>query len=174
MVQKKIPLYLFVWILLFPMLADSARIRDLCEIQGARGNILKGIGLVVGLAGTGDSVGVTRLAQRQMLDRLGITVSNLKDLTPKNSAIVMVTAEIPPFAKEGTRIDVKIDTLGDCKSLEGGMLLETHLRGPGLGETVYAVAQGPISIGGFNAEKGGGGSTAVRKNHPTSGRIPLG
>lgn len=174
MVAKRIFLYFFALMILFPLLADSARIRDLCEVQGARGNILKGIGLVVGLAGTGDSVGVTRLAQRQMLDRLGITVSNLKDLTPKNSAIVMVTAEIPPFAKEGTRIDVKIDTLGDCKSLEGGMLLETHLRGPGLGDTVYAVAQGPVSIGGFNAEKGGGGGTAVRKNHPTSGRIPLG
>lgn len=171
---KKILMCSILLTLFLSPFANSARIRDLCEVQGARGNILKGIGLVVGLAGTGDSVGVTRLAQRQMLERMGITVSNLKDLTPKNSAIVMVTAEIPPFAKEGTRVDVKVDALGDCKSLEGGMLLETYLRGPGLGETVYAVAQGPVSIGGFNAEKGGGGGTSFRKNHPTSGRIPLG
>ncbi|MCX8064891.1 MAG: flagellar basal body P-ring protein FlgI [Candidatus Hydrogenedentes bacterium] len=156
-----------------PSSTYSAKIRDLCEVQGVRGNILKGIGLVVGLAGTGDSVPVTRLAQRQMLERLGLTISNLKDVSPKNSALVMVTAEIPPFAKEGTRVDVKVDAIGDCKSLEGGMLLETHLRGPGLGDTVYAVAQGPVSIGGFNAERGGGG-TGMRKNHPTSGRIPLG
>lgn len=151
----------------------SAKIRDLCEVQGVRGNILKGIGLVVGLAGTGDSVPVTRLAQRQMLERLGLTVANLKDVSPKNSALVMVTAEIPPFAKEGTRVDVKVDAIGDCKSLEGGMLLETHLRGPGMGDTVYAVAQGPVSIGGFNVERGGG-ATGFRKNHPTSGRVPLG
>jgi len=173
MIERKKCAVLIVLLLFFPLFTDAARIRELCDVQGARGNILKGIGLVVGLAGTGDKVGVTRLAQRQMLDRLGITISNLKDLTPKNTALVMVTAEIPPFAKEGTQIDVKVDTLGDCKSLEGGMLLETYLRGPGLGETVYAVAQGPVSIGGFNAEKAGG-DTVVRKNHPTSGRIPLG
>ncbi len=167
----RVVLPLIVVLLLDPM-ASSAKIRDLCEVQGARGNILKGVGLVVGLAGTGDSVPATRIAQRQMLERLGLTLSNLKDVTPKNSALVMVTAEIPPFAKEGTRVDVKVDAIGDCKSLEGGMLLETYLRGPGLGDTVYAVAQGPVSIGGFNAEKVGGGGT--RKNHPTSGRIPLG
>ncbi len=169
---RKIVFVPLVLMLLINSVAYSAKIRDLCEVQGARGNILKGIGLVVGLAGTGDSVPVTRLAQRQMLERLGLTISNLKDVSPKNSALVMVTAEIPPFAKEGTRVDVKVDALGDCKSLEGGMLLETYLRGPGLGDTVYAVAQGPVSIGGFNAERGGG--TGMRRNHPTSGRIPLG
>lgn len=171
MVHFSITLFLLLWIFLCVFPCYAVKIRDLCEVQGARGNILKGIGLVVGLAGTGDSVPVTRVAQKQMLERLGISVANLKDVTPKNSALVMVTAELPPFAKEGTRVDVKVDALGDCKSLEGGMLLETYLYGPGMGETVYAVAQGPVSIGGFNEGRGG---ATMRKNHPTSGRIPLG
>jgi flagellar P-ring protein precursor FlgI len=152
--------------------AHAARLRDLCEVQGARGNMLKGMGIVVGLNGTGDSAGAALMAQQRMLDRMDIDITDLKEISSKNAAIVAVTATIPAFAKEGTRIDVKVDSVYDCKSLEGGMLLETHLRGPGLGETVYAVAQGPVSIGGFNADKSGG--TSVRKNHVTSGRIPMG
>lgn len=155
-----------------PLPARAARLRDLCEVQGARGNLLKGVGIVVGLSGTGDSAGAAPIAQQRMLERLDIDVKSIKEMSSKNAAIVAVTATIPAFAKEGTRIDVKVDSLYDCKSLEGGMLLETHLRGPGLGDTVYAVAQGPISVGGFNADKSGGAS--VRKNHVTSGRIPLG
>lgn len=153
--------------------ASAARIKDLCDVQGARGNILKGIGIVVGLAGTGDTATAAITAQERMLQRLNIDVQSFKDLKTSNSAIVVVTANIPAFAKEGTRIDVKIDSLYDSKSLQGGTLLETHLTGPGLGETVYAVAQGPISIGGFNTGTGGGG-TAVRQNHVTGGRIPMG
>ena len=156
--------------------AWSARIQDLCDIQGARGNILKGIGIVVGLAGTGDKAGQAIASQERMLDRLGIDVEDIRDLKTDNSAIVIVTAEIAAFAKEGTRIDVKVASLYDCESLEGGTLLETHLLGPGLGETVYAVAQGPISVGGFNASAGGagGGGASVTKNHVTAGRIPMG
>lgn len=152
--------------------ASAAKIRELCEIQGARTNELKGVGYVVGLAGTGDKATLTVEAQQRLLDRLGVEVDNLKSLTGKNSALVMVTATLPAYAKEGTRIDVKVDTLSDSKSLEGGMLMETYLYGPGPSKTVYALASGPISTGGFNADTSGG--TKVRENHTASGRIPQG
>jgi flagellar P-ring protein precursor FlgI len=139
--------------------------------------MLIGTGLVVGLAGTGDKNPAAVIAQQRALERLGIAVDNVKELKSDNTAVVMVTAELPPFAKEGTKIDVIVDSLYNCKSLEGGTLLETHLTGPGGDETVYAVAQGPVSIGGYNAGVGGGGGggqAAVRKNHATAGRIPGG
>ncbi|HNR36483.1 MAG TPA: flagellar basal body P-ring protein FlgI [Candidatus Hydrogenedentes bacterium] len=153
--------------------AGATRIKDLCEIQGARGNMLIGTGIVVGLAGTGDKSTAAITAQQRVMERLGIAVDSLKELKSDNAAIVMVTAELPAFAKEGTRIDVTVESVYDCKSLEGGTLLETYLHGPGDAETVYAVAQGPLSIGGFNATGGGGGG-GVRKNHATAGRIPMG
>jgi len=152
--------------------ADAARIKELCELQGARTNMLIGTGIVVGLAGTGDKNAAAVIAQQRVMERLGIAVDSTKELKSDNVAIVMVTAELPAFAKEGTRLDVAVESIYDCKSLEGGTLLETHLRGPGGSEEIYAVAQGPISIGGFNA--GGGGGAAVRKNHSTAGRIPMG
>ena len=152
--------------------AGAARLKDLCEVQGARSNKLIGIGLVVGLAGTGDTTKVAVIAQQRMLERLDIEVTDLKELKSDNCAIVMVTARLPAFAKEGTRIDVAVSSLSDCESLEGGTLLETHLRPQGGGETVYAVAQGPISVGGFNVGRGGGAN--VRRNHVTGGRIPMG
>jgi flagellar P-ring protein precursor FlgI len=152
--------------------AHAIKIRELCEVQGARNNILKGVGIVVGLAGSGDKAPAAIEAQRRMLERMGIDVQSVKELKSANVAIVAVTATLPAFAKEGTRLDVKVDSLYDAKSLEGGMLLETHLTGPGLGDTVYAVAQGPVSVGGFNADATGG--TRTRKNHVTSGRIPMG
>ncbi len=151
--------------------AQATRIRDLCEIQGARTNMLIGTSLVVGLAGTGDKSPAAVIAQQRTMERLGIAVDTLKELKSDNVAVVMVTAELPPFAKEGTRIDVTVESLYDCKSLEGGTLLETHLRGPGGSDEVYAVAQGAVSIGGYNA--GGGGNT-MRKNHATAGRVPMG
>lgn len=154
--------------------AYATRIKDLCEIQGARGNMLIGTGIVVGLAGTGDKSTAAVTAQQRLMERLGIGVDSLKELKSDNAAIVMVTAELPAFAKEGTRIDLTIESLYDCKSLEGGTLLETYLRGPGDNDTVYAVGQGPVSIGGFNAGGGGGGGGSVRKNHATAGRIPMG
>ncbi len=152
--------------------ADAARLRDLCEVQGARPNMLKGVGIVVGLNGTGDKAQAAINAQDRMLQRMGIKVDDIRELASANSAVVVVTATMPPFAKEGTRIDVKVDSLYDCSSLEGGTLLETHLRGPGTGETVYALAQGPVAIGGFQAQ--GGGGTSVQQGHVTAGRIPMG
>ena len=160
------------------MAANAARIKDLCEIQGARGNPLKGVGLVVGLAGTGDKSPDAVRRQLRMLDRFDIDVDNLEDLISENTAVVVVDATFPAFAKEGTRIDVRVNSIGDCESLEGGTLTETYLYGPGPAgpdSTVYALAQGPVSVGGFNAEGGGGGGgAAVRKNHTTAGRIPMG
>lgn len=152
--------------------AAAVRIRDLCEVQGARGNELIGTGLVVGLAGTGDKSKAAVIAQQRMLERLDIKVENLNELKSDNCAIVMVTAELPAFSKEGTRIDVTVNSLFDCESLEGGTLLETHLRPQGGDETVYAVAQGPVSVGGFNVSSGGG--SKVTRNHVTAGRIPMG
>jgi flagellar P-ring protein FlgI len=165
-------LFMLTLALLIASTTHAARLRELCEVQGARNNELKGVGYIVGLAGTGDKSPLTVEAQQRMLDRLGIQVDNLKALTSKNSAIVMVTATLPPFIKEGTRIDVKVDALSDCESLEGGMLLETYLYGPGPSKTVYALAQGPVSVGGFNADASGG--STVRRNHVTAGRVPGG
>jgi flagellar P-ring protein precursor FlgI len=151
--------------------ANAARLADLCEIQGAaRENDLQGIGIVVGLAGTGDKAPAAILAQERMLSRLGIDVTSANELRSDNVAIVAVTAKLPAFAKQGTRIDVHVSSLYDSKSLEGGTLLETYLNGQD--EQVYAIAQGSLSVGGFNA--GGGGGTSVRKNHVTAGRIPMG
>ena len=161
---------------LLPVSAHAARIKDLCEVQGARGNPLKGIGLVVGLAGTGDKNVDAVQRQLRMLERLDIEVEKLKDLVSANTAVVIVDATLPAFAKEGTRIDVRVSSIGNCQSLEGGTLTETYLYGPGAADgTVYAIAQGPVSVGGFNVESGGGGGgAAVRKNHVTAGRIPMG
>lgn len=165
-----------ICVLLSPVRVDAARIKDLCEVQGARGNPLKGIGLVVGLAGTGDKNVDALQRQFRMLERFNIEVEKLKDLVSDNTAVVLVDATIPAFAKEGTRIDVRVSSIGDCESLEGGTLTETFLYGPGPADgTVYAIAQGPVSVGGFNAElAGGGGAAGVRKNHVTAGRIPMG
>ncbi len=162
---------LLTGLLLLPV-AGAARIKDLCEIQGARGNTLKGVGIVVGLAGTGDKTGDALRRMQRMLDRMNIDVEKVADLKSDNVAVVMVDATLPAFAKEGTRIDVRVSAVGDAEILEGGTLLETFLYGPGTDETVYAVAQGPLSVGGFNADAGGGAS--VRKNHVTVGRVPMG
>ena len=152
--------------------AHAARIGDLCEIQGAaRDNDLQGIGIVVGLAGTGDKARAALMAQERMLSRMGIDVMSSQELKSDNVAIVAVTTRLPAFAKQGTRIDVQVSSMYDTKSLEGGVLLETFLYGQD--QQVYAIAQGPVSVGGFNVG-GGGGAAAVRRNHVTSGRIPMG
>lgn len=151
-------------------LAQSARIKDLATIQGVRSNQLIGYGLVVGLDGTGDSqqtVFTTR-SVANLLESYGINIPADK-MKVKNVAAVVVTAELPPFAREGTAIDVVVSSIGDARSLQGGTLLQTPLRAAnGL---VYAVAQGPISIGGMSV---GAGGSSVTKNHPTVGRIPGG
>lgn len=163
--------YSVVLAMLWCATAGAARLGDVCEIQGAQPNMLKGVGIVVGLAGTGDKAAVAAESQQRVLERMGIEVDEIKQIKSDNAAVVMVTATLPPFTKQGSRIDVLLASMHDAESLEGGTLLETHLRGPGDSETVYAIAQGQVSVGGFNAGAGGAG---VRRNHVTAARIPMG
>jgi flagellar P-ring protein precursor FlgI len=150
--------------------AESApRIKDIADIQGARANFLKGLGLVVGLGGTGDGAAAALATQGRLLRRMNIEVQAVRALNSDNVAVVMVTAELPPFAKEGTRIDVIVNSFFDATSLEGGTLLQAFLEG--VDGQVYAVAQGPVAIGGFNVGAAGSG---IQKNHTTVGRIPDG
>jgi flagellar P-ring protein precursor FlgI len=156
--------------LLAPAAASAAtsRIKDIADFESVRDNMLVGYGLVVGLGGTGDSLrnsAFTEESLKSMLERLGVsTRGNL--LNTRNVAAVMVTATLPPFARRGSRIDVSASALGDAKSLMGGTLLVTPLVGAD-GEA-YAVAQGPLSISGFEAE---GDAERVVRGVPTSGRI---
>lgn len=152
--------------------AESAttRIKDIAKIQGVRSNQLMGYGLVVGLNGTGDSDKITQTINStiSMLRNFGITVDN-SNWKAKNVAAVMVTATLPPFVREGDTIDVTISAMGDSKSIQGGTLIQTPLRAAN-GE-VYAVAQGPVSTGGFVA---GNGNNGAQKNFPTVGTTPNG
>jgi len=149
----------------------GARIKDIGFFMGSRPNMLFGYGLVVGLNGTGDKekteFTVNTLAN--LLDNLGIHV-NPDDVKVKNVAAVMVTAKLPPFARVGTKLDAQVSSIGDAKSIVGGTLLMTPLQGPD--GKVYAVAQGPISVGGFAF--GGAAGGGVQQNHPTVGYIPNG
>ncbi len=156
-----------VFIVVSSLSSSAARLKDIAHIYGVRNFQLVGYSLVVGLAGTGDGQQIIFTLQSiaNMLERFGVKVDT-RQLRTRNVAAVMVTAEIPPFAKTGTRIDVLVSSMGDAKSLEGGTLLMTPLRGPD--GKVYAVAQGPISIGGFG---GGGAGARVRKNFLTVGRV---
>src|SRR3989304_7307075 len=132
----------------------AERIKDIASFEGVRENQLLGYGLVVGINGTGDTGLATLQGIANMLQRMGITVKP-RDIMAKNTAAVMVTATLPPFPKPGSKIDALVSTLGDAKSLQGGTLLLTPLKGPD--SKVYALAQGPVSIGGFIG--GGGGVT---------------
>jgi flagellar P-ring protein FlgI len=151
--------------------ANVARLKELVTFEGMRDNQLLGYGLVVGLSGTGDRQQTIFSVQSltNLLARMGVTVSP-KAIRVNNTASVMVTATLPPFAQPGTRIDITAAAIGDSASLQGGLLLLTSLRGAD--GQVYAVAQGPIVINGFAAKGGGGTSAAV--NHPTVGRMPNG
>ena len=158
-------------LLLFSTVSYGARIKDIAELNGVRTNQLIGYGLVTGLASTGDDlkkVLFTRQALYNMLVRQGITVNptDFEQIKVKNVAAVMVNATLPPFAKPGATIDVQVSSIGDAQSLAGGNLLMTPLKGPD--GKVYAVAQGPLTIGAFSF---GGKSAKVQKNHPTVGRI---
>ena len=153
----------------FGALAGAVPVRDLVMIAGARDNQLVGYGLVVGLAGDGDKDPVyTKQSIANMLQRFGIMVP-ATTLSSKNVGVVLVTADIPAFAKPGVRLDVQVSSMGDAKSLQGGVLLQTPLFGADT--HVYAVAQGPLSVGGFSAGTSGGGGASVTKNHPTVGTI---
>ncbi len=152
--------------------AVGVRVKDFAVVAGARDNQLVGYGLVVGLAGDGDKNPVyTVQSIANMLQRFGVNVPP-STLSAKNVAVVMVTAEIRAFAKSGTRLDVTVSSLGDAKSLFCGVLLQTPLFGAD--GSVYAVAQGAVSIVGFSAGTGEGGGASVQKNHPTVGQIVSG
>jgi flagellar P-ring protein precursor FlgI len=154
-----------------PAGAAASRIKDLVDIEGVRENQLVGYGLVVGLNGSGDTLNaspVTRQSLTAMLERLGINTRGAQ-LRTKNVAAVMVTANLPPFSTQGTRIDVTVSALGDATSLQGGTLLVTPLLGAD-GE-VYSVAQGSVAVIGFNAE---GDAAKIVRGVPTTGRISNG
>lgn len=151
--------------------AAQSRIKDIANVEGVRDNMLVGYGLVVGLNASGDDIDdsvFTRESLIGMLQRLGVNARN-DDLDTENVAAVMVTADLPPFARQGTRIDVRTSSLGTASSLLGGTLLVTPLLGAD-GE-VYAVAQGPVAIAGFTAE---GAAETITRGVPTSGRIANG
>lgn len=150
----------------------ASRVKDLTLVEGGRDNQLVGYGIVVGLAGDGDSNAATTLRSvANILQRYGLTV-NATDIKAKNAAAVMITADIGAFLKSGARIDVNVASMGDAKSLQGGVLLQTPLLGAD--GRVYAVAQGAVAIGGFLGGAGGAGGATVQKNHPTVGVISNG
>ena len=153
--------------------AAQSRVKDIVEFEGVRDNLLVGYGLVVWLNGTGDTLANAPFTQQSligMLERLGVNIrDDLSSLKTDNVAAVMVTAVLPPFARQGARMDVTVSALGDAASLLGGMLLVTPVLGAD-GE-VYAVAQGPLVVGGFAA---GGEAETVIKGVPTSARIANG
>lgn len=153
--------------------AEASRIKDVAAIEGVRENQLIGYGLVTGLRTTGDSVvGAPFTVQSliSMLNKMGVNLTiDPKQITAKNVAAVIVTAKLPPFAKPGSLIDVVISSIGDAKSLQGGTLLMTPLKAPD--GQVYAVAQGPVTLGGFLGGKAG---DTTLKNHTNVGRVPNG
>lgn len=151
-------------------MAHAIRIKDIASLEGVRDNQLVGYGLVVGLNGSGDSDQAKIQIQSvvNLLERMGITTS-VNDIKLKNVAAVMVTATLPPFSKQGNRLDVLVSSMGDAKSIAGGTLIMTPLKGAD--NQVYAVAQGSVLTNSFAF--GGQGATA-QKNHPTAGRVPNG
>lgn len=161
---------LYTIILFAATSARADRIKDIASFEGVRDNQLMGYGLVVGLNGSGDSDQAKIQTQSvvNMLERMGITTT-VNDIKLKNVAAVMVTATLPPFAKQGNRLDVLVSSLGDAKSIAGGTLIMAPLKGAD--NQVYAVAQGSVLTNSFAF--GGQGATA-QKNHPTAGRIPNG
>lgn len=161
---------LCVFILLATPIAHAARIKDISEVSGVRSNQLIGYGLVVGLAGTGESTPFTDQSFNTMLKNFGIQLSPGTKPKTKNVAAVAVSAELLPFAKQGQKIDVTVSSIGSAKSLRGGTLVQTFLKG--LDGKVYAVSQGNLIVGGFSAD-GADGSSIVG-NTPTVGRITNG
>ncbi|MCB1859780.1 MAG: flagellar basal body P-ring protein FlgI [Gammaproteobacteria bacterium] len=160
-------------LLMLPMMAAAERIKDLASIAGVRSNQLLGYGLVVGLDGSGDKQNAapyTMQSLRTMLTQLGIVVPPGIRLKPKNVAAVSIHAELPPFAKNGQKIDVTVSSIGDAKNLRGGSLLMSPLKGAD--GKVYAIAQGNLVVGGLSASGADGSSVTV--NIPTAGRIPNG
>jgi len=170
LIRKIVAVFAVVVLAVQPALALS-RVKDLVAVEGIRDNMLVGYGLVVGLNGSGDSLKnapFTQLSIQTMLERLGVNTRGTTMQT-KNTAAVMVTANLPAFAATGTRIDVSVSAMGDAKSLQGGTLLVTTLFGAD--GQIYALAQGPVAISGFTAQ---GDAASVTRGVPTSGRISNG
>ena len=170
-ILRFLPIFFVFIVFDIKSLDAQTRIKDIVDFEGVRENMLIGYGLVVGLNGTGDTLSssiFTRESLVGMLERLGVNARD-DSLKTDNVAAVMVTATLPPFSKQGTRIDLSLSAIGDADSLLGGTLLVTPLVGAD-GE-VYAVAQGPVAVGGVSA---GGAGAEVSKGVPTNGRIASG
>ena len=170
-IKARLIYLLFIMVVLPDLATAASRIKDLVDFEGIRENQLVGYGLVVGLNGTGDTLNnipFTKQSLQSMLERLGVNTRSAT-LRTANVAAVMVTGNLPAFATQGTRMDITVSALGDSKSLQGGMLLVTPLHGAD-GE-VYAVAQGPVAVGGFSAQ---GQAASLVRGVPTVGRIANG
>ena len=169
--KNKLKIFIYLVLLVFSAKELSAdRIKDLVTIAGIRTNQLVGYGLVIGLAKTGDgSVNLTKQSIAAMISQFGV-IANTADIDGSNSSTVMVTATLPPFSKPGQTIDVTVSTIGKAKSLKGGTLLMTALKGAD--GDVYAIAQGNLVVGGLGVEGADGSSTI--QGTPTVGRIPGG
>ena len=177
MIRAKMGIGLLVLgVLLWAIPASAVRIKDVGSFEGVRDNQLIGYGLVVGLDRTGDQViggQFTIQAMMSMLNKMGINlVIDPIQLLTRNIASVMVTAKLPPFAKPGLTLDVLVSSMANAKSLQGGTLLLTPLKAAN--QQVYAVAQGPVSIGGFLGGTGGAGGSTTAKNHQSAGVVPGG
>ncbi|MDR1621667.1 MAG: flagellar basal body P-ring protein FlgI [Synergistaceae bacterium] len=152
----------------FNRVHPQVRIKDVVDVEGARPNQLSGIGIVMGLAGTGDKSSMTMQMMKNMLQQYGVTVDE-RAIRSKNAAVVSLTADLPPYARPGQTIDLNVSTMGDAKSLQGGTLLQAPLKAAD--GNIYAVAQGSVLVGGYTAA---GSAATTTKNVPTAGRIPNG
>ena len=153
----------------WPLPSQAARIKEVATVQGVRSNALVGYGLVMALDGTGDqTTSIPFLPQSMiaLLQQNGVTVPQGTNMQLKNVAAVMVTAQLPPFAQPGQTIDVTVSSMGNAKSLRGGTLIATPLRGAD--GQIYALGQGPVAIGGFAAQ---GDASSITRGVPTAGRI---
>jgi flagellar P-ring protein precursor FlgI len=169
--MKFLAVLLLALIALVPGTAKADKVHDLVDIVGARENQLLGYGVVTGLQGTGDDISSPFAMQslRALLRRLGVQV-DARQIRLKNVAAVIVTTNIPAFARNGSKLDIVVSSMGNAKSLRGGVLVQTPLRGAD--RRTYAVGQGPLVLGGFSAS--GGSGSSVQENITTTGRIPNG
>ncbi|MCP4870124.1 MAG: flagellar basal body P-ring protein FlgI [Proteobacteria bacterium] len=167
--MKRSALFSLLALVALPSLANASRIKDVARWDGVEDNVVVGVGVVVGLQGTGDGGQAVRDFLRGAAGALESDIDPSK-LRSKNSALVTVTATLPAFARKGNHIDVTVSSIGDAKSLSGGTLLPTMLRDTA-GRAVWAVAEGSLTIGGYSAAAGGAGA---QKNHTTVGRVPNG
>lgn len=156
---------ILVSLILLPQASYASKIKDIATVKGVRDNILIGYGIVVGLKGTGDSsTDITSQSLSRLFTKLGLDIQNNSAVKSKNAAAVIATASLPPFARVGNKLDITVSSIGDASSLEGGVLLVTPLRAGD--QNVYAVAQGPVSLGSV--------ADGTSKNFPTVGRVVAG